>query len=217
MSDDLNYLYDNERREMLKYVPQTAESILEVGCGTGKFAALLKKRQTCKIWAIEQDATAARIAAKHVDKIVNVALEEAYPEFSGKKFDVILFLDVLEHLAYPEQALQKMKNFLSPTGVIVASIPNLRYFYVFRDLVWYGRFDYAESGILDRTHLRFFTHSSIHTLFNNSAYKIETLEGINPVLSPKLKLLNLITFNRFWDARYLQFACVAKASAETPK
>jgi 2-polyprenyl-3-methyl-5-hydroxy-6-metoxy-1,4-benzoquinol methylase len=200
---------------MLKYIPQSAKLVLEIGCGSGKFAALLRQRNQCELWAIEPNNIAAQLARKHVDKIFNTSIEEAQKYLNGQKFDVIILLDVIEHLVNPDQILTMLRLNLTSAGFIVASIPNMRYFYSFRDLVLYGKWDYVEAGILDRSHLRFFTYNSVQKFFTNLGFKIITIEGINPTSSFKLNMINLLFFNKFWDCKYLQFACVLQVKDDS--
>jgi len=138
-----------------------------------------------------------------------------------ESFDAVIFNDVLEHLLDPRAAIAYAKTLLSPSGVIVASIPNVRYFPVLWDLIVHGDWNYQDCGILDRTHLRFFTRKSIALLFLESGFLIESLQGINRGRRPKkgalLRLINLITAGALSDAYYLQFAIVARKSPSAPK
>ena len=124
-------------------------------------------------------------------------------------FDCIVFNDVIEHVVDPWTMLRKAERHLAPDGLIVASIPNIRYYIVVRDLLLRGRWEYADWGVLDRTHLRFFTRESISRLFPDCGYTIEQLTPINPI---KLRRAALLTTRWFRDLRYQQFAVVARRS-----
>jgi hypothetical protein len=119
----------------------------------------------------------------------------------------------------PEQALRYAKGLLAPGGTVVASIPNIRQLPVLWQLVMRGRWEYSESGLLDKTHLRFFTRSSIVKMFLDEGYIVESICGINayvgiPNASRPLwaayKVINAFSFGKFADLRFQQFAIVAK-------
>ena len=94
------------------------------------------------------------------------------------------------------------------------SLPNVRYFFNVVDLALHGRWDYADEGILDRTHLRFFTRRSMHDLLAGAGYAVESQNGINPTGSRVFRLFDLLTLRRFADMGFLQFACVAQPAGE---
>jgi 2-polyprenyl-3-methyl-5-hydroxy-6-metoxy-1,4-benzoquinol methylase len=208
--------FEAERPEMLRYIPSTATSVLEVGCGNGNFARLIKTQLAAQVWGVELDREAALVAEQQLDKVICGAFDEAL-NLPKHSFDCIIFNDVLEHLVDPEQALLDCQKLLRQGGVVVASIPNVRYFHNVINLAFYGDWTYTDKGILDRTHLRFFTYRSILEIFERLGYKVETIEGVNPIekfrLPGKLKcfsgLLNLFS-HRIEDMRYLQFAVVAR-------
>jgi 2-polyprenyl-3-methyl-5-hydroxy-6-metoxy-1,4-benzoquinol methylase len=137
-------------------------------------------------------------AAKSLDDIPN------------NYFDCIILFDILEHLIDPYTLLHALKNKLSSKGVIIASIPNIRYYRTFVDLVIHGNWDYKEHGILDKTHLRFFTYKSIVKMLNSLDFQILVLEGIHPTSSRTFKILNILLLNSLADIKYKHFAIVIK-------
>ncbi|MEP7246530.1 MAG: class I SAM-dependent methyltransferase, partial [Gammaproteobacteria bacterium] len=198
------------RQNVLSHVPRDARTLLDVGCNTGAFGEALKQeRPGICVWGVEPIEGAAEIAATRYDHVVTGSYPDALAA-ADAQFDCIVFNDVLEHLVDPESALKKAGELLRPGGAVVASIPNMRYLPVLRDLVTRAEWRYSSEGVLDRTHLRFFTHKSIAEMFTESGYRIVTLEGINArPTSWKFRALNLVTSNAFADLRYLQFAIVA--------
>lgn len=94
--------------------------------------------------------------------------------------------------------------------MVVCSIPNIRYIVPLKGLLLHKQWKYEADGVLDKTHLRFFTKKSIIDMFTSLDYEIITIEGINKNTSKKLAWLNFITFGYFSDTRYIRFACVAK-------
>jgi 2-polyprenyl-3-methyl-5-hydroxy-6-metoxy-1,4-benzoquinol methylase len=117
----------------------------------------------------------------------------------------------LEHLVNPELVIKELKRFLSPNGVVVASIPNILFFYqIFRILIeedW----RYEDSGILDNTHLRFFTKKSIIRMFEMSGYQVTKIMGINASPGWKYRVANTLTLGRLNDWKYVHFAVQARA------
>ena len=100
----------------------------------------------------------------------------------GEHFDAIYFNDVLEHMTEPEAALRAARELFTRDGVVIASIPNIRHISVLGPLIFRDEFKYRESGILDRTHFRFFTKRSIQRMLVSEGWKVETMEGIHRVL-----------------------------------
>jgi len=213
-SKDFVY-FQQERQEMLRYIPQQAHAILDVGCGGGSFGQLLKAKRPVEVWGVELNEHAASVAAQKLDHIACGAFTNNLSLPKGG-FDCIIFNDVLEHLVDPFAALLYSKELLRTGGVVVASIPNVRYFDNMWNLVVHQDWQYTEQGILDRTHLRFFTRRSILATFESLGYCVECIEGINPLekIHPyrtrKFYLLNWLLFNKIEDMRYLQFAVVAR-------
>ena len=203
--------YQNARLEMLKYIPQAATSVLEIGCGSGEFAAVVKEKRSIVYTAVEPFLAAAEKARGRVDRLLECPIDEALVALAGQRFDCIVVNDVLEHLVDPWAIVRSMRAMLEPGGVVVASIPNIRYFPALKALVMQGEWQYQDHGVLDRTHLRFFTRSAIHHLFSANQYEVLVLEGINSIQLPwKFGLLNKVLGRRFDDARHMQFACVAQ-------
>jgi O-antigen biosynthesis protein len=145
-------------------------NILEVGCSAGYFGAALKDVGHA-VWGVEPNQTAADAARTLLDGVYVGFIQDYFKAYPDKKFDVISFGDVLEHIAYPEEVLLLCRSHLNKSGAIVASVPNVSHLAI-RTMLMEGRWDYSELGILDRTHLRFFTRSSLVQLFSNSSYQV---------------------------------------------
>ncbi len=208
--------FQDERHEMLRYIPHESEFILDVGCGTGIFGQILKSsRNNLKVWGIELDRDASLDAAQKLDNVINSAFSSEL-NLPQKKFDCIVFNDVLEHLTDPWGALTYSKELLKDGGIVVSSIPNVRYFNNAWEFLVKKNWEYADWGILDKTHLRFFTQKSILSLFEGLDYRVESIVGINSleILHPqhvrKFKVLNKLLLNNIEDMNYLQFAVVAR-------
>jgi 2-polyprenyl-3-methyl-5-hydroxy-6-metoxy-1,4-benzoquinol methylase len=171
----------SERREMLAFVPPAARSVLDVGCGPGGFGQSLRQDDPSReLWAVEVDEEVAAGAARFYDRLVVGEFPGAVAG-EGRTFDCVVFNDVLEHTVDPWAVLRSTVPLLAPGGAVVASIPNVRNVSVVLDLVVRGNWTYRDIGILDRTHLRFFTSRSIRALFADCGFAVEAMGGINPV------------------------------------
>ncbi|MEP6820930.1 MAG: class I SAM-dependent methyltransferase [Chthoniobacterales bacterium] len=202
--------FSQTRREMLPAIPPSARRILEIGCGAGTFSRFLKKERGAEVWGVELDPVAAEIARAALDHVRCGDVIEQIASLPAAHFDCIVFNDVLEHLSDPYRVLVAIKRLFTPTGVVVCSIPNIRYFRAFFNFVVRGEWHYEENGTMDKTHLRFFTKKSIAEMFESLGYRILRLEGINATPSWRVRLFTIVTLGFFNDTRYLQFCCVAQ-------
>ncbi|MEW6557416.1 MAG: bifunctional glycosyltransferase family 2 protein/class I SAM-dependent methyltransferase [Elusimicrobiota bacterium] len=151
--------------------------VLDVGCSTGFLGRYLIENKNCKMYGIEIDEESAKIAQSFYHKIVILDVEKSDVfEQLNEKFDFIVFGDVLEHLKDPEHILIKAREKLNPNGSIIISIPNIANWRVRWNLL-FGKFEYQESGILDKNHLRFFTLHSIKKMFDKCGYDIVHFRG----------------------------------------
>lgn len=202
--------YESKREDMLKYIPQNTKTTLEFGCGFGGFSSLLKERFNTESWAVEINKEAAQDAAKKLDKVINDDAAKSLYIIPDSYFDCIILFDILEHLLDPFSLLCTLKTKLTKKGVIIASIPNVRYYRTLFDLVVHGNWDYKDHGILDKTHLRFFTYKSIIKMFNFLDFQIMLIEGIHPTSSRTFKVLNAFLLNYLSDVKYKHFAVVVR-------
>jgi 2-polyprenyl-3-methyl-5-hydroxy-6-metoxy-1,4-benzoquinol methylase len=147
--------------------------VLEFGCATGYMSQVLKERLGCSVVGIEIDRDAAALAEQHAERVIVGDAEKIdyAAELAGEEFDVVLFADVLEHLKEPADVLRRVRPFIAENGVVIASIPNIAHASVRLALLG-GEFRYREWGLLDDTHLRFFTRASIQDMFEETGYVI---------------------------------------------
>ena len=213
LSDKPRGYFQGAREEMLKYIPKNVRTTLEIGCGFGGFSALVKENCEAETWAVEADEEAAEEAAKKLNTVINKDIVTSLNQIPDNYFDCIIFLDVLEHLVDPYLLLLSIRQKLTREGVLVASIPNVRYYRNYIDFAIKGNWDYQDAGTLDKTHLRFFTYKSILKMFEQLGFEVLVIEGIHPTKNKKLRLLNILFFNALEDLKYLQFAVVAKPNA----
>lgn len=213
------HYFDHLRPQMRAFVPASARTILDVGCGAGAFASGLREERRrdgreLEIWGLERDPAAAAAAGAVLDHVLPGPAEDLVDRLPAAHFDCICCNDVLEHFAWPDRVLHDLRRVLKPGGVVVASLPNVRFFGNVWDLVVHGAWSYTDEGILDRTHLRFYTRASMADLFAAGGYRLLRQEGINPTHGWRFRVVNAISFGRWREMQYLQFVCVAVADDE---
>ena len=175
--DKSSSYYQNVRHDLIPLVPDDAKCILEVGCAAGMTGRELKKRSGAFVAGIEMNNKAACAAKNVLDDVVQGNIEDIELPYSKNSFDCILFADVLEHLIDPLSVLQKVRPLMKNKGTIVASIPNVQFHGVVHQLIE-GNWTYEKEGILDETHLRFFTFKEIEKLFSQAGYSIARVDEV---------------------------------------
>ena len=151
------------------------KTVLELGAASGHVTKALKSLNNT-VTAVERDARFSESLSAIADEVIITDLDwlDLRERLSGKKFEVVLAGDVLEHCSKPELVLLQIHDLLTPDGYVVISLPNIAHGDVRLSLLT-GTFDYSETGLLDRTHLRFFTRSSIHTFLSQSHFQVEAV------------------------------------------
>jgi 2-polyprenyl-3-methyl-5-hydroxy-6-metoxy-1,4-benzoquinol methylase len=205
--------YENVRQEMVALCPSDIKTLLDVGCSEGNFAAHIKNTKKIEAWGIEMMTEHGQKAISKLDKVLIGTCESQIEKLPDHFFDVIYFNDVLEHLTDPSAVLKTIKQKLSPKGVIISSIPNMRYHKVLKDLVIKKDFRYANDGVMDNTHLRWFTSKSIQRMYSDCGFEIINHQGINKTKSIKPYLYNIPLFFSAMDIFYVQYATVAKSNS----
>jgi SAM-dependent methyltransferase len=147
---------------------RTGLRVLDVGCGFATTSERIQKLGN-EVTGIEESADACEVAAKRVAHVVQADLQSA--DLGDAQFDVLIFADVLEHLAWPVGVLKRYLRWLAPGGSVVISLPNVGLWSV-RFAHLFGRWEYEETGVLDRTHLRFFTRKSVRWLVGEAGLSV---------------------------------------------
>ena len=179
--------YTFQRDDVINMVANNsmrAKKVLEVGCASGVTGKKLKEvLESDQYVGVEISHEAARIAEGNLDRVVVADIERDDLADLGLKhgdFDMLVALDILEHLYNPWDTLSNLSGYLKPGGYVVASIPNVQNITIIKDLSG-GRWKYLDAGILDATHLRFFTHESISELFAGAGFSVTKIDCIlNP-------------------------------------
>jgi 2-polyprenyl-3-methyl-5-hydroxy-6-metoxy-1,4-benzoquinol methylase/thioredoxin-like negative regulator of GroEL len=157
--------------EVAAAVPFGVSRVLDVGCGAGALGSYLKRQGVREVVGIEYVESACKLAAKVLDNAIPGSIESLEIPYEDGYFDCVIFADVLEHLVDPAAALCKVARVLADDGIIITSIPNVRYFQVLGMLAG-GRWEYMDAGILDRTHLRFFTAVEMRLLMQGAGLEV---------------------------------------------
>lgn len=200
------------------------QTVLDVGCSTGFISRELKKKG-CEIIGVEIDRESIEIFKNSCDEVIIGDIEKIDLPYK-EKFDVIIFGDILEHLKEPLNALKKSKKYLKKDGIIILSLPNIANVYIRINLL-FGRFNYEDRGILDRTHLRFFTLKNMKKLVRDANLEILNISSIPiplPLMYPSTaengplnfihKLNNFVT--NLWKTLFaFQFVIVVEKGSET--
>lgn len=207
-----NSYFSAARSEILELAPKWSETVLEIGCGTGETLNLLQKKNLCRrTVGIELFSEAAESAKMRVDEVFNWDIEKRENFDTFGKFDLILMLDVLEHLVDPWSVLEKVQEkLLKPNGKMIISIPNVRHISSLLPLLMKGDFTYKERGILDKTHLRFFTRKSSTKLVEEAGLTIEKMKRTSLDVSLNSGKLNAITCGIFSDFLTSQFIYLSR-------
>jgi len=207
--------YHHARTEVLELVPPSAHRILDVGCGEGTLGASIRARQSAEVHGVELVPSAAVRARHQLDKVWNSSVEQALPTLPAGYYDCIVAADVLEHLVDPWAVLTALKSKLAPGGSIVSSIPNIQNWGILADLIR-GKWEYQNEGILDRTHMRFFTRKSVEELFWTAGLSISSFTttvrgpGVPRSVLKALARSGLATRELEQDSQTFQFLVVAQ-------
>jgi SAM-dependent methyltransferase len=170
--------FEHVRHELLDMFEGPPRLFVDMGCGTGATAAEAKRRfPGVTVVGFELSATAAAVAQRRLDRVVQGDLEGvdfAQLGFAPGSIDGLLLADVLEHLYNPWQLLSKLRPYLAPAAQVVASIPNARNLVLLSELAG-GTFRYEEAGLLDVTHIRFFTKADMLAMFAQTGYVVRSV------------------------------------------
>ena len=168
---------------LLRYVPPGSR-VLDIGCATGRRGAWLREHLQCRVVGVEYNPEMVEVARTRCDEVHQANLEELpeLPQPDGS-FDVLIFGDVLEHLRNPEQVLTYLQRYLSRGGRVLISLPNFLFLFV-RIKVVLGMFRYTEYGILDKTHLRFYTKVTAGELAENCGLVVRAWDYMPPEYGP---------------------------------
>jgi 2-polyprenyl-3-methyl-5-hydroxy-6-metoxy-1,4-benzoquinol methylase len=170
------YYYGAVRGDILHLIEPTGKRILDVGCGGGGTGKALRDLGAAEVVGIEFIPEAAARASTVLDRVIVGDVCQVPLDLAPDSFDIILFLDVLEHLAYPEEALRRLVPLLASDGEIILSLPNVRYIGTLKQLIVDADWPREVSGVFDGTHLRWFTPKSTRRMLAEFGLKIVQVE-----------------------------------------
>ena len=210
MNNNTEQYFSGSRPEVAQLVAIGAKNVLDVGCGFGGLGQLLRERRVENLYGIEINPNAStyldRLYSQYwIGSVETIALPDTLP-----KLDYIIFADVLEHLVDPWATVNRYSELLSSNGKIIASIPNVRNLGLLYNLIFRGHWTYSESGLLDRTHLRFFTRSEIQELFSQAGLTIEHIDVNRDRYSFIKRIMTAIPRFFIPDLEVCQFLIVAR-------
>lgn len=216
--------FEYTRHDVIRYLEKyvnkhsiVLNTVLEIGCGAGETGKELKKKFCIQhYYGVELMEDAALIAKRNIDYIFNGNIEDmcSNNDFSGLdkiRYDAILFLDVLEHLYDPWHVLAEIRKWMNPDALLICSIPNVANYYVIKKMIG-DKFQYEPRGILDKTHIRFFTLHTIKHLLIEAGFTLIDYTDNNDLHILKLKFFNMLTFGRLKKIFISQYIITAKIS-----
>jgi len=175
MTPQDDHYFEFDRPELRELVPAAARRVLDVGCGAGALGAALREERGIEVMGLELSPAAAARARERLDAVVEADLDalEELP-FERGSFDAMVFGDVLEHLRDPHRLLRALRPWLADDGALVCSIPNVGHWSVVLPLLTQDRWPYADAGLLDRTHVHFFTLVEAQLMLQECGFTVES-------------------------------------------
>ncbi len=198
------------RSELKPFIPQGVNKVLEIGCGEGGF--IQNFEEIVEYWGVEPNKVACDIASQRLIKVLNGTFDEVESEIPRNYFDLIVCNDVIEHMPDHVMFLKKIKEYMKPEGKILISIPNVRYLTNIYELLVRKDWRYREAGILDTTHLRFFTEKSIQRDLSRTDFNIIKFSAINQPQDKlyKSSIFFIVALLLGSDIKYPQFAILVQ-------
>ncbi len=208
-----DHYYRGTRPELLPFYPAGANTVLDVGCGVGNFGKRLKELHGATVWGVDIDDDSIAQAEQVLDHAFVADVTRSLDRLPDGTFDVMFFNDVLEHLIDPYTLLEEIQVKLSERGKVVASIPNMRHFRVLWKLLVRKDFEYEQAGVMDKTHLRFFTRKSMRRMFEEAGYADVEVHPISKSKSARPVMWKIATLGLIGqDISYPQFVVTARKS-----
>lgn len=214
-------VHDVHNPDLLQIIPPNARKLIEIGCSSGALAREFKKvSPTCDYLGVEIDAQYAELARRYCDECLHLNVEHADDAFwaAQTERDCWIFGDTLEHMVDPWKLIQRVRRVIPADGAVLACIPNMQHWTI-QVRLSIGDIRYEPSGLLDRTHLRWFTRQTILELFAHNGFKVEALylrmddaptrDKFLPAIEHMAKLVGMDPAVAVQDAMALQYVVKA--------
>ncbi len=206
--------FGTARHEIVPHLPARVTRLLDIGCGTGATVALVKSMRQVE-WAggVEIVASEAERAGDVCNEVwsTNIESDPIEERIAAGSLDLVLCLDVLEHLVDPWSVVDRLSTLLAPGGRLIVSVPNIRNWKFIRNLLLKGDFNYRDSGLLDRTHLRFFVRHTAAALAAHGGLELRHVGGAQPWTGADARrVLSVATFGALDDLMVKQWLVVAE-------
>lgn len=214
----INAYYSHIRKDILPYIPVIKSArFLDIGCSGGNTLCYLKESKIIEeaVGVDFMDIPGSNQSNPLIDRFIVADVQQQGLNLPVNHFDILLCADVLEHLQDPWSSLDYLKSFLKPNGLIIISIPNIREFRAMWKIFGRGDFAYSPSGILDKTHLRFFCKKNIRHLVTGGGFIIEkTVPTFYTCpLQKRRKLFNALSLGLFEQFLAQQYIVTARKMA----
>jgi 2-polyprenyl-3-methyl-5-hydroxy-6-metoxy-1,4-benzoquinol methylase len=204
--------YANTRSDLVALLERPLGSVLDVGCGSGGVGPGLRAAGATRLVGVELLPEAAAQARVTYDRVLDGPIDTVIGDLA-ERFDTILCLDVLEHLVDPTGVLVGLHDVVAPDGRLAVSVPNVRHYSVLRDLLVAGTFGYAEHGIRDSTHLRWFTRRDMHSELEATGWRVDRTAHSPVDRYSRVMRLSPRRFGEFLVSQWYFFARPAQAGS----
>ncbi len=205
----LNY-YRRERNWTQNFFISRNSRILDIGCGHGLLGKYLQSTLDAEVTGVEIIESCYIEAKSVLNNAIYGNIETMNLDILGNNYDYVIFSDSLEHLINPGETLFRVSSLLKDNGHLLISIPNVQNFRVTVPLVFRGSWEYKDEGLMDKSHLRWFTESSISSLVEDNGYKIIKIARELPLksISGKLNMLTLGLFKNHLTSHFYLDSCL---------
>ena len=211
--------YNNPRKEIIQFLPNHYSKVLEIGCAEGMFRQNIKKE--AEVWGVEPNKPSALKAEPNYQKVLVGFFEHIVNELPDNYFDLVICNDVIEHMPDPAQFFSLLKSKVTKDCIIITSVPNVRFIGVMTEYLFLKDWRYRENGVLDRTHLRFFTRRSLSRFFNECGLTQVKTKGLNSAFYKPDRMgsfvkavlsffMIVVSLGYFWDVQFVQFGSQLK-------